>query len=104
VGYGGGTDWCVGENLDSVTPQVTRRNASVLAIACRPRRAYGVSFGPSAAVDLARPTGTISQYGDQGYHPDGAWLSIVVEGDVALTVVTRERVHRRADRRLRRHH
>ncbi len=90
-GYGGGSDWCIGDpDLDSVTPQVTRPGGVVATIGCLPQYAYGVTFASSAAVDLAHPSGSIWQYGDEGVYPDGAWLSIVVEDEVAVTVVTRD--------------
>ena len=90
-GYGGGSDWCVGgEDVDSVVPQVTRPGGVVASIDCHPQYAYGVRFESSAAVDLAHPSGSVWQYGDEGVYPDGAWLSIVVEDEVAVTVVTRD--------------
>ncbi len=90
-GYGGGSDWCIGtDDLDSVVPQVTRPGGVVATIGCDPQYAYGVRFESSAAVDLAHPSGSVWQYGDEGVYPDGAWLSIVVEDEVAVTVVTRD--------------
>ena len=55
-----------------------------------PQYAYGVRFESSAAVDLAHASGSVWQYGDEGVYPDGAWLSIVVEDEVAVTVVSRD--------------
>jgi hypothetical protein len=62
----------------------------VLDIRCFPQYAYGVLIESSAAVDLAHPSGSVWQYGDEGVYPDGAWLSIVVEDEIAVTVVTRD--------------
>jgi hypothetical protein len=92
-GYGSRGEWCTASGLDGwKVPRVQLGdNPSFDARCPEPSQSYGLSFVNGGPVDLAQPSASIWQYGDEGVYPDGAWLSIVVEGDVAVLVAAPDR-------------
>ena len=82
---------CRREEVDSVVPQVTRPGGAVrLESSVTLQYAYGVRFDSSAAVDLAHPSGSIWQYGDEGVLPRRRLALDRGRDEVAVTVVTRD--------------
>lgn len=85
-------DWCLEvDRPEAGVPRVSLPGMSVLDVRCQPQHAYGVSLGSSAAVDPAYPSGHVWQYGDEGFYPRGAWLSMVYNDTWLVTIRTPDR-------------
>ncbi|HET7690097.1 MAG TPA: hypothetical protein VFK41_06950 [Nocardioidaceae bacterium] len=85
-------DWCIQAGRPEASiPRVSLPGMSSRDILCTPRHAYGVSVGSSAAVSLKYPSGHVWQYGNEGFYPEGAWLSIVYNDTWLVTIRTPDR-------------
>lgn len=91
-GYGGGTDWC-GTDGAPGGAEVTRPEAGVRSVRCRPRLSYGLYFGDGPAAERVHDSGDVWQYSwgsrDQmKMYPESAWLGLFEAADHFLVVVT----------------
>ncbi|PVG84688.1 hypothetical protein DDE18_03565 [Nocardioides gansuensis] len=97
-GHGGTTTWCTSADTPAdAVPSVSRPGEVSAMIACTPMSGYGVKIEDLATmqVDWAHPSGHVWQYDTEGVdveaYPDGAWLSVWYDDEVAVTIVTPER-------------
>ncbi len=99
-GYGGGTDWCAADGSGS-RPEVVRPEGGVRSIGCTPQLSYGLHFGDGSAINWARSSGDVWQYGwdspDQvKVYPEDAWLGLYLVGDHYAMVVAPDQATARA--------
>ena len=93
-GYGGTTAWCAGaDSPEAALPVVARPDTVTLSIACNPTEGYGVTVGPADFYEAG--SGDVFQYSaagnDQPRYPDGTWVSVWYDEEVAVTVATPDR-------------
>jgi len=97
-GYGGGSDWCASSDP---RPGISRPEDAVDDILCTPESSYGLHFIDGSAINWARDSGDVWQYGwdspDQvKMYPEDAWLGHFRAGGHALMVVAPDEATARA--------
>lgn len=93
-GIGGTSGYCAGgATPQEATPTVGRPDDVTPAIACNPANGYGVTVGPAELYESA--SGDVYPYSATGNpeprYPDGTWVSIWYDDEVAVTIATPDR-------------
>jgi hypothetical protein len=84
--HGSPNQWCVGGDLTQ--PWVSRPNEAQTLVYCeKPVNGYGAVIG---AVEMPK-TGIWQYPASGGAYPDGAWMTVVGSGDLAVTVAAPDR-------------
>ena len=82
---GSTNQWCVNGGLNAA--HVSRPNEMQTLVACGPpANGYGAAIQDASAIDFKQ--GIWKYPADGGAYPDGAWMTTMVAGDLAVTVAS----------------